>query len=170
MCTHIFCSEKQWVRDMEALDYKEHAQRLQALGLYDEALPLMLRSVRLRENSHTLCLSLSELAELYLDMLKHEEAEDAARRMLAEAHRYDTKRQQAIAMAILSDVDKQKKSGLHHGLQVQLHGLRSKTDLNGRRGTLLGVSPDRTRYLLIIDGRKLAARRKNMHIEAPPDD
>ncbi len=63
---------------MEALDYKEDAQRLQALGLYDEALPLMLRSVRLRENSHTLCLSLSELAELYLDMLKPEEAEDAA--------------------------------------------------------------------------------------------
>ena len=56
---------------MEALGYKEEAQRLQALGIYDEALPLMLRSVRLCENSHTLCLSLSELAELYLDMLKH---------------------------------------------------------------------------------------------------
>ena len=99
MCKHLFCSAKEWVRDMEALDYKEEAQRLQALGLYDAALPRMLRSVHLREHSHTLCLSLSELAELYLDMLKNKEAEDAAHRMLAEAHRYDTKRQRAIATA-----------------------------------------------------------------------
>ena len=112
MCMHTFCSEKDWVRDMEALDYKEEAQRLQALGLYDAALVRMLRSVHLRERSHTLCLSLSELAELYLCMLKHKEAEDAAHRMLAEAHRYDTDRQHAIATAILNDVLKQKKLGL----------------------------------------------------------
>ena len=165
-----FGSEDEWLRDMEALDYKEEAQHLQSLGHYDAALARMLRSVHLRERSHTLCLSLSELADLYLDMLKHKEAEGAARRMLAEAHRYDTQRQQAIAMAILNDVQEQKKLGLQYGLQVQLHGLTSKTDLNGLRGTLLGISPDRIRYLVGVDGRTLAVRRKNMHIEATPDD
>ena len=169
MCMHTFGSEEAWVRDMEALDYKEEAQHLQALGLYDAALVRMLHSVHLRERSHTLCLSLSELAELYLYMLMHKEAEDAARRMLAEAHRYDTDRQQAIAMAILTDVQKQAKLGLQYGLQVQLNGLKSKTELNGLRGTLLGISPDRTRYLVGIDGRTLAVRRNNMHIEATPD-
>ena len=31
--------------DMEALDYKEQCQQLQEAGRYEEALPLMLRSV-----------------------------------------------------------------------------------------------------------------------------
>ena len=49
----------------------------------------MLRSVQLRENSHTLNLSLSELAILYLDMLKLDEADATSYRMLRDAHRYD---------------------------------------------------------------------------------
>ena len=102
-------------------------------------------------------------------MLKYKEAEEDAARMLTEAHRYDTERQRAIAMAILTDVQEQKKSGLQYGLQVRLNGLQSKTELNGCRGTLLGVSPDRTRYLVGIDGRTLAVRRENMHIEATPE-
>ena len=53
---------------------------------------------------------------------------------------------------------------------MQLNGLKANTELNGLRGTLLGISPDRTRYLVGIDGRTLAVRRKNMHIEATPDD
>ena len=40
--------------DMEALDYKEQCQQLQEAGRYEEALLLMLRSVKLREGSHTL--------------------------------------------------------------------------------------------------------------------
>ena len=43
----------------EGLRLKEKAQRLQHAGNYEAALPLMLQSVSLRENSHTLCLSLS---------------------------------------------------------------------------------------------------------------
>ena len=45
-------------------------------------------------------------------MLKYKEAEEDAARMLTEAHRYDTERQRASAMAILTDVQEQKKSGL----------------------------------------------------------
>ena len=55
--------------NMEAIDLKEEAQRLQRKGDYERALPPMLRSVALREGTHTICLSLSELADLYLEML-----------------------------------------------------------------------------------------------------
>merc|ERR1712048_1382357 len=75
----------QFLDDMAALDLKQEAQRLQQIGEYAKALPLMLQSVALRENSHTLCLSLSELADLYLDMLKLDEAESTCQRLLQEA-------------------------------------------------------------------------------------
>ena len=59
----------------------------------------------------------------------------------------------------------------HNKLQSSMFIKRkSETELNGLRGTLVGISPDRTRYLVGIDGRTLAVRRKNMHIEATHDD
>ena len=76
-----------WIDTMNAIALKEEAQRLQRAGNFEAALPLMLESVEMRRESHTICLSLSELGELYLDMLKLDEAEAAARRMLHEAFR-----------------------------------------------------------------------------------
>ena len=63
---------------------------MQCEGGFEEALPFMLRSVALREDSHTLCLSLSELALLYLDMLQLDEADAASHRMLLEASKSTT--------------------------------------------------------------------------------
>ena len=82
----VVASAHQYLVEMEAIDFKEEAQRLQRESRYEEALPLMLHSVALRENSHALCLSLSELTFLYLDMLKFDEADATSRRMLREAY------------------------------------------------------------------------------------
>ena len=49
----------------------------------------MLESADMREHSHTLCLTLSALAQLYLAMLKFDEAQAVCQRMLREAYRYD---------------------------------------------------------------------------------
>ncbi len=91
---------------MEAIDLKKEAQRLQYEGDYERALPLMLRSVALREGTHTICLSLSELVDLHLEMLQLDEAEATCRRMLKEAHRYDEINQTRIANQYLDDISK----------------------------------------------------------------
>ena len=93
-----------WIDTMHAIALKEEAQRLQRAGNFEAALPLMLESVEMRRESHTICLSLSELGELYLDMLKLDEAEAAAHRMLHEAFRYDTEQQTRIAGEIIRDI------------------------------------------------------------------
>eukprot|EP00973_Karenia_brevis_P003116 428302-Karenia_brevis.AAC.1 len=87
---------------MEAIDKRGSS------ASFEEALPLMLESVSLREHSHTLCLSVSELAELYLDMLDFVKAEGAAKRMLDEAWRYDGQQQKSIANEIMQDIAKER--------------------------------------------------------------
>ena len=91
-------SVRGFANDMAALDLKEAAQRLQMHGNFAQALPLMLESVAMREYNHTLCLSLSELAELYLDMLKLDEAQETCCRMMREAHRYDEDQQISVCV------------------------------------------------------------------------
>ena len=81
-----------FANDMAALDLKEAARRLQVHGNFAQALPLMLESVAMREYSHTLCLSLSEIAELCLNMPKLDEAQETCHRMMREARRYDADR------------------------------------------------------------------------------
>ncbi len=73
-------------KDLVAIELKEEAQRLQRECNYERALPLMLQSVALREGTRTICSSLNELAELYLEMLQLDKAEFTCRRMLKEAH------------------------------------------------------------------------------------
>ena len=153
-----------WDREMKAISYKNAAQRLQRSGRYADALPLMLHSVKLRGSSHLLCLSLSELAALYVDMLKFEEAADVLRQMVAESYRYDTKQQQDIAEKILADSKQQQKCGLAYGMSVQLQGLRLAPELNGEVGIIMGRSPSPDRYLIKVNKRTVAARRMNIHL------
>ena len=100
--------------DVDAQLLKERAQGFQDRGEFETALPLMLASVQKRENSHTLCLSLSALGFLYIDMLKFKDAEHVAQRMLAEAHRYDTRNQKRIAKEILKEAVKENNFGFVH--------------------------------------------------------
>ena len=97
-----------FANDMEALDAKERAQRLQMAGDFERALRHMLLSVLLREGSHTLCLSLSELAELYLDMRRFDDVLNTTQRMMEEAHRYDREQQLRIAREINEHVAREK--------------------------------------------------------------
>ena len=104
-------SVRGFANDMAALDLKEAAQRVQVHGNFAEALPLMSESVAMRQYSDTLRFSLSELAELYLDMLKLDEAQETCYRMMREAHRYDKDQQMCIAEEILGDVRESSKTG-----------------------------------------------------------
>ena len=140
--------------DMEALELKEEAQQLQEAGRYEEALPLMLRSVKLREGSHTLCLNLSEFAELYLDMLKLDAVDVAARRMLVEAHRYDETNQRRIANKLLEDVERARKSSLILGMPVRMEGLTSRIELNGQEGVIRGKLRESGCYMVAFAPRR----------------
>ena len=54
----VVASAHQYLVEMEALDFKEEAQRLQCESRYEETLPLMLHSVALRERIVTHCVCL----------------------------------------------------------------------------------------------------------------
>ena len=146
--------------DMVAIGLKEQAQRLQDGGAFEKALPLMLKSVALREYSHTLCLSLSELGELYLDMLKFDEAEAAAHRMLEEAHRYDAVGQTRIANEIIRDVAAEKDLGLVHGASVQLQDLQQRPQMNGEVGIVRGRLRPNGRYYVDVGSAPCLIRRQ----------
>ena len=151
--------------EMQAIDLKEEAQRLQREGRFEEALPFMLRSVALREDSHTLCLSLSELALLYLDMLQFDEADAASHRMLLEAHRYDEANQKHIAQANLEDSAQQRELGLAYGMSVRLEGLTARPELNGEDGVIHGFLRDRGRYLVKVCSKMLSLDRSKFSVQ-----
>ena len=149
-----------FAKNMEAIDLKEDAQRLQRKGDYERALPFMLRSVALREGTHTICLSLSELADLYLEMLQLDKAEATCRRMLKEAHRYDEVNQTRIANECLNDISKARALELTYGTCVQLHDLVSKPQLNGQEGVIRGKQSS-GRYLVEVNSSMVLLHRKN---------
>ena len=126
----------------------------------------MLSSVAMREHSHTLCLSLSELAELYLDMLAFTDAETAAERMIEEAHRYDTARQLRIANEILEDIGAEKENGVEHGAEVTLGGLVRRSDLNGTLGIVRGRLRRNSRYCVDVGQARLLVQRCNFDIHS----
>ena len=152
--------------DWRALDLKEAAQALWRRGYLEEALPLAQESARLREDSSLICLSLSELGCIYLEMLKIDEAEQTARRMLREAHRYDTLRQTRLAKAILADAEEERRHGFYYGNMVTLNGL-ANVEMNGQLGEIRGrvwpqtpSNPDR--YRVLVGSRILSIRRGNI--------
>ena len=119
------------------VDLKNEALELQRRGEYPQALKLMKRSVKLRKNSHTICLSRSELATLYVDMLKFDDTERTCKRILQEAstpYRYDSTRQVRLAKDILDDIAAERQKGLMHGMLGGIAGLKNRLDLNGRTG------------------------------------
>ena len=151
--------------EMEAIDLKEEAQQLQLEGRYEEALPLMKRSVALRENSYTLCLSLSELAELYLDMLKFDEVKAASQRMLREAHRYDEVNQRRIAQELFKTAAKEREMGIEYGMPVQIEAVLSQPKLNGKDGVVKGKIRDNGRYVIQVGARTLSLKRCNFNVQ-----
>ena len=162
----MFACNDRFDIEMQAIDLKEEAQRLQREGRYEEALPLMKRSVALRETSHTLCLTLSELADLYVDMLKLDEADAACHRMLREAHRYDEANQRRIAKEILEESAKEREMGIEYGMPVQTEGLTSRTELNGKEGVVKGKIKDNGRYVIQVGTRMLSLNRRNFNEQA----
>ncbi len=93
-------------KDLVAIDLKEEAKRSQRESDYGRALPLMLQSVVLREGTRTICSSLNELAELYLEMLQLDKAESTCRRMLKEAQSYDEVIHVRVANECLDNISK----------------------------------------------------------------
>ena len=153
-----------WIDTMHAIALKEEAQRLQRAGNFEAALPLMLESVEMRRESHTICLSLSELGELYLDMLKLDEAEAAARRMLHEAFRYDTEQQTRIAGEIIRDIAAEREKGLVYGSAVRLRGLTRRSELNGKHGFVRGIGRSNSRYYIDVGTSRLLVSRANFEV------
>ena len=146
----MFAHDDHFEVQSEAIAFKEEAQQLQLEGRYEEALPLMKRSFVLRENRHLLCLTLSELADLYLDMLKLDQADAACQRMLREAHRYDEVNQRRIAKAILDNSLKEREVGIEYGMPVQIKALMSRPELNGKEGVVKGRVRDNGRYVIQV--------------------
>lgn len=161
----MFARNDRFDIEMEAIDLKEEAQQLQLEVRYEEALPLMKRSLALREHSYTLCLTLSELAELYLDMLKFDEADAASQRMLREAHRYDEVNQRGIAKAILENSKKERELGMEYGMPVQISALVSRPELNGKEGFVKGKIRDNGRYVIQVGARTLSLNRCNFDVQ-----
>ena len=70
-----------YVLERYAIDFKAQAERLHGESNYEEALPLLMRSMMIREERLFICLTLSELALLYLDMLKFDQVDLVRRGM-----------------------------------------------------------------------------------------
>ena len=153
---HPMDHELEFLNDMDALDLKEEAFDLQGTGAFEEALRLMQMSVALRVHSHTLCLSLSQLADLYLAMLKPGEATSTCRLMLREARRYDTAQQTRIAMEILHDVEVMRKRRLFNGMLVKLRATSLGLTLYGR---IRGKQHTDSRYYIDMKSMRILLPR-----------
>ena len=131
-----------------ALDFQTQAQHLQSHGAFESALSLMAESVRLRESHPTCCLALCNLADLYLEMLKPDEAEKVASRMLMACQKH-------IAHDIIADVRRQRAIGLIHGQRALVHCVLERPDLNGRGCVLRGRCSGTGLYYVDIGSERL---------------
>ena len=155
------------MQDIFALHLKEEALWAQREGDYKLALQLMRHSVALRENTCMICFSLSELADLYLEMLLLKEAEATCLRMLQEAYRMDTANQIRIAQEVLKDVWEAMTLGVTHGARVQLLGLVSKPQLNGQEGIIRGRQKGNGKYVVEVDLSMVLVKRENFNRTLP---
>ena len=85
--------------EIYAIDYEAQAGSLRRESKYEEALLFVMRSVMIREESLFICLTLRELALLYLDMLKLDQVDLVCKGILCASHRYDAERQTQIALS-----------------------------------------------------------------------
>ncbi len=139
---------------MKAIDLKEAGEKYQRAGKFEQALPLLLESVALRRYSHTLCISMSALAELYLDMLMLDEAERTAERMKTVAHRYDSDGQVRVANEIIRDVKEEREKGLRHGMIISVSAKHVGTDCLG----VLRGKAENSYFVDVWKGRVRASR------------
>ena len=151
-----------FANDMAALDLKGAAQRVQVHVKFAQALPLMLESVAMRECSHTLCLSLSEIAELCLDMPKLDEAQET--RMMREARRYDADPKIRVAEEILGDVREARKTGLVYGACAQVHGLVQEPRWNGQRAVVRGGLRRNGWFCIDTGSSMISVKRQNFNL------
>ena len=154
--------------ELRAIELKEEAQDLRARGYLEQALPLAQESVRLRWGSRLICLSLDELGGIYLEMLKLDEAEETARHMLREAHRYDTQAQKRLAHLLMEDAKEERRHGFQYGNTVTLQGLH-KVEMNGRLGEIRGRALPQTaestdRYRVLVGSSILSFRKENISL------
>ena len=154
--------EQEW----RSIELEEEAVALWIRGYLEEALPLAQESVRLREESWTICWSLNVLGGIYLEMLKINEAEETANRILREAHRYDDRQQTRLAHLLLEDAQEDRRHGFYYGDTVKLHGL-AKEEMNGQLGEIRGrkgCCENLDRYHVLVGTRMLSIRRRNISL------
>ena len=147
-------------KDLVAIDLKEEAKRLQRESDYGRALPLMLQSVVLREGTRTICSSLNDLAELYLEMLQLDKAESTCRRMLKEAQSYDEVIHVRVANECLDNISKARAQELTYGTYVKLHDLGSFPQLNEQEGMIRGKHHS-GRYVVDVNSFVFLVPREN---------
>ena len=80
----------------------------------------------IREESMFMCLTVSELALLYMDMLKFDQVGLVCKGMLCASHRYDAECQIQIALKTLARSQQERKIGFEYGMCVQIKGFASK--------------------------------------------
>ena len=154
------------LREIIAMGLVQDAEGLWGRGYLEQAMPLMKQSVVLRLDSRTVCLSLSQLGGLCVQMLMLDEAEEVALAMLHAAHRYDTQAQTSIANRLLVRAQEERARGLLYGSAVQLHGL-NEPHLNGQvgeiRGTIGSESPP-SRYRVLVGSSLVSVQRENFSL------
>ena len=87
----------------------------------------MMRSMMIRGGHLFICLTLSELALLYLDMLKFDQVDLVCKGMFCASHRYDAEGQTQIAWTTLARSQQERKIGSEYGMCVQIEGIASKS-------------------------------------------
>lgn len=160
-----FASSSPYYAELNARVFEEAAEALASNGDYEEALPLMLESVRLRENSWALCVSLSALATLNMNMLRLSEVEKICLRMLKEARRYDTQHREQIAQSLLKEAAEEKQRGILYGMDVLVTSCDMWNTYTGKKGVIRGRTQDRRRYIVEVGNSKVSLLRENFRIE-----
>ena len=118
----------------------------------------------MRGYSHTLCLSLSEIAEFCLNMPKLDEAQETCYRMMREARRYDADPKIRVAEEILGDVREARKTGLVYGACAQVHGLVQEPRWNGQRAVVRGRLRSNGRFCIDTGSSMISVKRQNFNL------
>ena len=154
------------LRSLTAFFLRQEAKALWRRGSLEPALSLMQECAMLCEESSKLCSALAHLARMYVEMLKIDEAEETARRMLREAHRRRADSQAHLARKFLEDAKKEREHGFQYGSSVLLQGLE-KTAMNGQVVEIRGrdwqqIPPAPDSYLVQVGPSLLSVQRRNI--------
>ena len=118
----------------------------------------------MRGYSHKLCLSLSGIAELCLNMPKLDEAQETCYRMMREARRYDADPKIRVAKEILGDVREARKTSLVYGACAQVHGLVQEPRWNGQWAVVRGRLRSNVRFCIDTGSSMISVKRQNVNL------